>query len=64
MQIRIKGGSCFVGTEAYTILGAIFKKKNTKLDTKNEYLFTVLLGSWKGPVQSRGTEAEASLALR
>jgi len=60
----MRGGSGFVGTEAYTILGAIFKKKNTKLDTKNEYLLTVLHGSWKGPVQLKGTEAEVSLVLR
>lgn len=49
-------------TEAYTILGHIFKKKNTKLDTKSSYLFRVLLGPWKGPVQLSGPEAEASLA--
>jgi hypothetical protein len=45
MQSRIRGGSDFVGTEAYTIFGAIFKKKNTKLGTKSEYLFRVLPGS-------------------
>jgi hypothetical protein len=62
MQSRIRGGSCFVGREAYTILGATFKKTNTKLGTKSEYLFRVLPDSWKGPVQMRGPESEASLA--
>ena len=53
-----------MGIEAYTILGDIFKKKNTKFDTKSKSLFRVLPGSWKGPGQIRGLEAESSLGSR
>jgi hypothetical protein len=39
----------FLGHKAYTIFGAVFKKKNTKLRTKNryksEYLFRALGGA-------------------
>jgi hypothetical protein len=49
MQSRMRGGSGFVGTEAYTILGAIFKKKNTKLGMKSDYLFWVLPVLGRGP---------------
>lgn len=54
----------FVGQEAYAMLGALFKKNNTKLGTKSEYLFRVPPRSWKGSVQMWGPEAKASLASR
>jgi hypothetical protein len=44
MQIRIRGGSGFVVIEACTILEAIFKKNNTKFDTKKN----IYLGSFSG----------------
>ena len=49
MQIRIRGGSGFVGTEAYTILEAIFKKKNKKLDTKMNIYLRSFSGLGRGP---------------
>jgi hypothetical protein len=45
-----------VGSETFSIFGALFMKKNTKLDLKNEYLLRLLPGPWKGPMQVTGPE--------
>jgi len=47
----------FVGPEAYSVLGAFLKKKNTKLITKVNICLGLIPGPWKGPVQLRGPEA-------
>jgi hypothetical protein len=46
-----------VGHEAYTVLGVLFKKMNTKLGTKVNIYLGLTLGPWKGPVQVSGVEA-------
>jgi hypothetical protein len=49
----------FVWPEAYTISGALFKKKitNTKLGTKVNIYLGPLPGPHKGPMQVMGPEA-------
>jgi hypothetical protein len=44
----------FVGPEAYTIIGALFKTKNTKFGTKAIIYIWPLAGRWKGPPASEG----------
>ena len=46
-----------MGPEAYSVLGAFLKKKNTKLGTKVNVCLGLIPGPWKGPVQLRGPEA-------
>jgi hypothetical protein len=47
----------FTGPEAYTIFGALSKKKNTKLGTKVNIYLGPLPGPSKGFMQVRGPEA-------
>jgi len=52
----------FVGSEVYTLFGAIFKRKkykitNTKLGTKVDIYLGLLPGNSKGPVQIKDPES-------
>lgn len=42
----------FTGPKAYIILENLFKEKNTKVTHKKS-----VTGSWKGPIQEKGSEA-------
>ena len=44
----------FAGPEAYTIIGALSKTKNTKFGTKANIYLWPLTGRWKGPLASEG----------
>jgi hypothetical protein len=44
----------FVGPEAYTVLGAVFKRRNIKLGTKVNIYLGLIPGPWKGPVHLGG----------
>jgi hypothetical protein len=48
----------FVGPEAYTIFGAPFKKKNTKLGTKVNIHLWPLPRPWKRPMQVSSSELQ------
>jgi len=43
-----------MGPEAYTIIGALFKAKNTKFGTKTNIYLWPFAGRWKGSPASQG----------
>ena len=47
----------FVEPEAYTIIGVLFKTKNTKFGTKSNIYLWPSRGVGRGPLRVRGPEA-------